>query len=80
MTIGIDKAAAGRVPAWETWVCQNPLCSEGSQRLRRRSPEDELWELQKRPGWLMAASMPVCPSCGGSLVQETVAKAAGRNE
>ena len=64
------KFAVDDLPAgWEPWQCVAGCGGRAHLHARRRSPGEDLWLLYERPGWLIAASEPVCPGCGTALAK-----------
>lgn len=62
----------GAFPAgWETWRCPASDCAQQLLQLARRSPGEDVWLICERPGWLVAAAVPVCPGCGTTLRRES---------
>jgi hypothetical protein len=56
---------------WEAWHCLAPCCAQAQVHARRRPGTENLWLLYERPGWLIAASAPMCPGCGATLARAT---------
>lgn len=65
--VELDDLAAG----WELWRCTTGSCSQEVFRVARGSPGLDLWRVRERPGWVMAAALPVCPCCGMTLRRAT---------
>jgi hypothetical protein len=61
----------GGLPGWQRWRCAAGTCPQELLRVRRRAPAEEVWLIHERPGWVIAASQPVCPACGTTLRRET---------
>lgn len=55
---------------WETWRCAASSCPQGLVHLRRRARGEDVWLLYDCPGWVMAATAPVCPACCTTLTRE----------
>lgn len=56
---------------WEPWVCLTDFCDEDLLLVKQVAPGEEAWQISRVAGeraWLVAASVPVCPFCGGDLV------------
>lgn len=62
-----DLEQGNLAAGWESWRCAAGSCPEGRFHAMRRSPGLDLWLVHERPGWLMAATQPVCPGCGMPL-------------
>lgn len=62
-----DDLAAG----WERWRCTAGSCAQALFRVLRPSPGLDVWLVHERPGWRMAAALPVCPCCGMTLRRVT---------
>jgi hypothetical protein len=60
----------GLQPAWEMWRCTAGSCPDELLQVGRRSPGEDIWLFYERPGWVMAASEPVCPRCGMTMRRE----------
>jgi hypothetical protein len=55
---------------WELVFCDAPLCEESALAVQRCAAYSDLWRVAREPGqetWLVAASRPICPGCGGIL-------------
>lgn len=65
---------------WQAWRCTTDSCPEEFVHVRRRSGGEDVWLFYERPGWVMAATVPVCPTCGMTLATEPViaSRRAGR--
>ena len=74
MTIMHEIELGDAVVAWEAWRCTAGSCAEDFLRLRRRSRGEDVWLLYERPGWVMAASVPVCPGCGSAMRRQSRAQ------
>jgi hypothetical protein len=67
----MDEIELAELPAeWETWRCTAASCPEELLRAGRRAPGEDVWLIGERPGWLMVATVPVCPACGSTLRRE----------
>ena len=64
---GLEELLAG----WEEWRCAAEGCSQERLRVARRSQGEDVWLLYERPGWVMVASIPVCPCCGTTLRRQS---------
>lgn len=64
--IATDAASQG----WERWRCTSGTCRQARLHVTRRARGEDVWLIYERPGWVMAASMPVCPACGTTLARE----------
>lgn len=62
-----DDVSAG----WERWRCTAGSCAQELFRVLRRSPGIDVWLIRERPGWVVAAALPVCPRCGTTLRRAT---------
>jgi hypothetical protein len=63
---------------WETGFCATPFCKQSFLWVRHCDEALELWMVAKKPGeggWLMAAFEPVCPGCGGDLLNLSTLRA-----
>jgi hypothetical protein len=68
----MDEIELAELPAgWETWRCTADSCPEELLRAGRRAPGEDVWLIGERPGWLMVATVPVCPTCGSTLRRES---------
>jgi hypothetical protein len=79
MTIMREIAMDNLPPDWETWRCTAGSCPQERVHVRRRSLTEDVWLIYERPGWVMAATVPVCPACGATLTRETVAHSGTAN-
>ena len=62
-----DEQAA----VWEQRYCPTDWCTLDSLYVRRHEALPETWHVTDaigHTGWLVAATGPVCPLCGGSLL------------
>jgi len=58
-----------RNTAWEQRFCPTDWCSLETLYVRRDDHNPELWHVNDGNGsWLVAATGPVCPLCGGNLL------------
>lgn len=55
---------------WEMWRCTTASCPQGLVHLQRRSRGEDVWLIHDHPGWVMAATAPVCPTCATALTRE----------
>lgn len=67
MTIMQEIAMDDPRANWETWRCRAASCRQAAVHVRRRS--EEVWLIYERPGWVIAAAVPVCPACGDTLTR-----------
>ena len=66
-----QRAARPDIDSWEPGFCSTSWCNERILYVQRCDMHPELWRVALTPnesGWLVAASGPVCPSCGGTLL------------
>lgn len=72
MTIALQRTVQTMaLVGWETFCCLTTSCTENVWHLRRQAPGRDVWEVYERPGWVIAATAPVCPACGTTLVLRT---------
>ncbi|HLF24318.1 MAG TPA: hypothetical protein VI565_10390 [Burkholderiales bacterium] len=78
MTIAIEISGETQtLVAWEPWRCPTASCPENVWHVRRQALGAELWQVYERPGWLMAATAPVCPACATTLFKREAEAARG---
>ncbi|HLY30192.1 MAG TPA: hypothetical protein VKQ36_04135 [Ktedonobacterales bacterium] len=56
---------------WEQGLCMTAWCNESVLYVQRCAGHAELWRIAIVPGqdsWLVAATRPICPFCGGTLL------------
>jgi hypothetical protein len=56
---------------WEMGFCTTSFCQHSFLWVDRCDEALELWRVARQPGeegWLIAAVEPVCPGCGGDLL------------
>jgi hypothetical protein len=60
-----------QVAVWEQRFCPNDWCDLDTVYVRRHEILPETWHVTEdieHSGWLVAATGPVCPHCGGNLL------------
>lgn len=58
-----------RMTDWEQRFCPTDWCIAETLYTRRNEHNLELWHVSDGDGnWLVAATGPVCPLCGGNLL------------
>ena len=60
-----------QVAVWEERFCPTDWCTHNTLYVRRHEALPETWHVTEdieQSGWLVAATGPVCPLCGGSLL------------
>jgi hypothetical protein len=66
--------------SWQRCVCFTPRCQQQRWYVQRYDELHEVWRVTLAPGnagWLVAASAPVCPFCGATLLLPEHGGAAG---
>ncbi len=56
---------------WEMGFCTTSFCQQSFLWVDRSDEALELWRVARKPdeaGWLIAAAEPICPGCGGDLL------------
>jgi hypothetical protein len=64
---------------WELCICFTPRCQQQHWYVQRYDELCDVWRVTLTPGdagWLVAASGPVCPFCGATLLVPEQSRAA----
>lgn len=56
---------------WEEWLCPNGFCTSETWMVRCDRAQHEVWWLAEHmedSPFMMAATLPICPRCGTTLL------------
>jgi len=66
-----ETSTTDDVAEWEQRYCPTDWCPIDTVYVKRHEHQREVWHVTEHvdeTGWLVAATGPVCPMCGGNLL------------